>query len=52
MPIYYACLINSKRTIITEFTGARFKGDFQSMVLDNHFKFENFAKKVINITAE
>ena len=52
MPILYACLINKKRTIISESFATRIKGDFSSEILNYFDKFERYGKKFIVLSAE
>jgi|APCry1669189665_1035243.scaffolds.fasta_scaffold88243_1 hypothetical protein len=52
MPILYACLVNKKRTIVTECFATRLKGDFSSEILNNYDNFERYGKKFIVLSAE
>ena len=52
MPILYICMVNQRRTIITEALGTKNSGDFKSQVLKHHTSFERFAKKTVPLTDE
>ena len=52
MPILYACLVNKRRTIITQAYGTKLQGDFGQTILNVLDDFTAFGKKVIDLTAE
>ncbi len=52
MPIQYACLINRKKVMVVQCQGTKIVADFADMVVNSHFNFIQWAKKVINIDSE
>lgn len=47
MPILYICLINQRRTVVSEGLGTKIVGNFKQQILSNYDKFDRFGRKQI-----
>lgn len=52
MPILYICLINQRRTVVTEGLGTKIVGNFKQQMLSNYDKFDRFGRKQVQLDSE
>ena len=52
MPILYVCLINQRRTVVSEGLGTKIVGNFKQQILNNYDKFDRFGRKQVHLDSE